>query len=62
MGSLNSYTYLSNKTVSSLGERNNRGGRAATFGVGDYRGLATFHSGHSRVGGTKINTDNLNAQ
>jgi hypothetical protein len=42
-----------------LGEADDRRRRAPAFFVGDYLGLAAFHHGDNRVGGSQVNSDNL---
>jgi len=50
---------LADHTLAGLTERDDGRGGAVTFGVGDDDGFAAFHHGHTRVGSTKVNTDNF---
>jgi hypothetical protein len=52
-------TYLTNKTVTCLGEGNYRRSSAATFCIGDDSGFSTFHGSNSGVGCSQVNTDDL---
>ena len=50
---------LSHQPLAILGESDDRWRRPSTFFVGDDFGLAAFHDGDHRVGGTQVNSDNL---
>ena len=51
--------HLADQPLAVLGERHDRGGGPAAFGVGDDDRVATLHDGDDRVGGAEVDADDL---
>src|SRR4030095_1355424 len=59
VGNCLTFCDLSHQAAAILSESNHRRGGSATFGIGDNRGLATFHDRDHGVGGSQIDSNNL---
>ena len=50
---------LADQALAVLGERDHGRGRPRAFGILDDLGLSVFHNGHTGVGGTQVDADDL---
>ena len=51
--------HLADHALARLGEGHYGGGGSRAFGIGDNDGLGALKNSHARIGGTKVNTDDL---